>query len=206
MKTEKAAAAFLGVSLFAASSGLTNAYLTEHPKAIANLISSGSVDVELTEPAWQPENALGLVPGSVVPKNPTATNTGKSDAWIFLRVSVPVKCISVVNPQTHRKEPPADIGIFSFLAAEGWERIAAERTADSINFIYGYRELVKPGEKTAPLFESVTLVNYLEGELTASDILQIPVEAVAVQDHVCEPGAALTEIYEVYLAEESDNI
>ena len=164
MKTEKAAAVFLGVSLFAASSGLTNAYLTEHPKAIVNLISSGSVDVELTEPAWQPENALGLVPGSVVPKNPTATNTGKSDAWIFLRVSVPV------------------------------------------NFIYGYREIVKPGEKTAPLFESVTLVNYLEGELTASDILQIPVEAVAVQDHVCEPGAALTEIYEVYLAEESGSI
>lgn len=206
MKTEKAAAVFLGVSLFAASSGLTNAYLTEHPKAIVNLISSRSVDVELTEPAWQPENALGLVPGSVVPKNPTATNTGKSDAWIFLRVSVPVKCISVVNPQTHRKEPPADIGIFSFLAAEGWERITAERTADSINFIYGYREIVKPGEKTAPLFESVTLVNYLEGELTASDILQIPVEAVAVQDHVCEPGAALTEIYEVYLAEESGSI
>ena len=206
MKTEKAAAVFLGVSLFAASSGLTNAYLTEHPKAIVNLISSGSVDVELTEPAWQPENALGLVPGSVVPKNPTATNTGKSDAWIFLRVSVPVKCISVVNPQTNRKEPPADIGIFSFLAAEGWERITAERTADSINFIYGYREIVKPGEKTAPLFESVTLVNYLEGELTASDILQIPVEAVAVQDHVCEPGAALTEIYEVYLAEESGSI
>lgn len=206
MKTEKAAAAFLGVSLFAASSGLTNAYLTEHPKALVNLISSGSVDVELTEPSWQPENALGLVPGSVVPKNPTATNTGKSDAWIFLRVSVPVKRISVVNPQTHRKEPPADIGIFSFIAAEGWERIAAERTADSINFIYGYRKLVKPGEKTTPLFESVTLVNYLEGELTASDILQIPVEAAAVQDHVCEPGAALTEIYEVYLAEESGNI
>ena len=216
MKTEKAAAVFLGVSLFAASSGLTNAYLTEHPKAIVNLISSGSVDVELTEPAWQPENALGLVPGSVVPKNPTATNTGKSDAWIFLRVSVPVKCISVVNPQTHRKEPPADIGIFSFLAAEGWERITAERTADSINFIqpiilqyvplHNFREIVKPGEKTAPLFESVTLVNYLEGELTASDILQIPVEAVAVQDHVCEPGAALTEIYEVYLAEESGSI
>ena len=65
---------------------------------------------------------------------------------------------------------------------------------------------MKPGEKTAPLFESVTLVNYLEGELTASDILQIPVEAVAVQDHVCEPGAALTEIYEVYLAEESGSI
>lgn len=206
MKTEKMAAAFLGVSLFAASSGMTNAYLTARPKALANLLSPGQVDIELTESAWQPEKAVKLTPGSVVPKNPTVANTGESDAWIFLCVSVPVKHISVVNPQTHRKEPAADMGLFSFTVSEGWERIACERAQDSINYVYGYRQLMKPGEKTTPLFESVTLVNYLEGELTAEDVLQIPVRAAAVQDHVCAPGAALDEIYEVYLAQEGEQM
>ena len=87
--------------------------------------------------------------------------------------------------------------------AEDWERISSERVQDSINYVYGYRQIIKPGEKTAPLFESVTLVNYLEGELIADDALQIPVQAAAVQDHVCAPGASLAEIYDVYLAQES---
>lgn len=202
MKAEKVAAAFLGVSLFAVSSGLTNAYLTMRPQALKNLITPGTVDIGLTETAWQPEKAKGLTPGSIVPKNPAATNTGESDAWIFLRISVPVRHISVVNPQTHRKEPAADMGVFSFSTTEGWERISDERTEDSVNYVYGYQKLVEPGGQTAPLFETVTLVNYLEGELTAADVLQIPVQAVAVQDHVCEPGAPLAEIYEVYLAQE----
>lgn len=202
MKTEKVAAACLGMSLFAASSGITSAYLTAHPKALTNLITPGTVDVELTESAWQPEKATGLTPGSVVPKNPAATNTGESDAWIFLRVSVPVRHISVVNPQTHRKEPAADMGLFSFTVSEGWEQIACVRAEDSINYVYGYQKLMKSGERTAPLFESVTLVNYLEGELTAEEVLQIPVRAAAVQDHICAPGAGLAKIYEAYLAQE----
>lgn len=205
MKTEKVAAAFLGASLFAASSGLTNAYLTAHPEPLGNLITPGSVDVDLTEPAWQPDKAAGLIPSCTVPKNPTVENTGKSDAWIFLRVTVPVKHICVVSPLKHRKEPAADTELFSYRVSESWEKTGCERTKDAVHYVYGYKEIVKPGEKTQPLFESVTLVNYLEGELTASEALQIPIQAVAVQNHVCAPGAALSEIYNVYLAQEEKN-
>lgn len=202
MRTEKLMAAFLGLSLFAASSGLTSAYLHSYPEILQNIVTAGTLDVKLTEPSWDPTKATGLVPGSTVPKDPAPVNTGDHDAWIFLRLSVPVKHISLVNRESRRREPAKDVPLFSFAASDRWELIGQTAEKDAVNYVYGYKTLVKPQEKTSALFENVTLVNYLEGELLADDALTIPAEAVAIQDKVCPAGASLAEIYQMYLEQE----
>ncbi len=195
MNVEKTAAIFLGCSLFAASSGITSAYLKSEPRILSNRVSAGSVYVKLTEPAWDPQKAQDMHPSDAVPKNPTATNTGKSDAWIFLHLSVPVKRISVVDPESRRKLDPSDQELFSFTANGAWELVSQKPAGGTVEYVYGYRELVAPSETTVPLFDEVVLVNYLEGEIGREEELHLTIRAEAIQDHVCPPGADLAEIY-----------
>lgn len=166
------------------------------------MITLGSIEVDLTEPEWIPEKGSGLVPGDVVLKDPTAVNTGKNDAWIFLEVQIPVKKISLVDPVTRKKQEARETELFSFTAKDSWELI--EKTSGETNrcYVYGYCSAVSPGEKTEPLFEQVTLANYLEGEMDESEKLTMPIEAMAIQTNVCPQGADLKEVYQQYLAQE----
>ena len=156
------------------------------------------------EPGWKPENGTGLVPGSEVSKDPTAVNNGKNDAWIFLKVQVPVKEIVLVDPSTKRKRKIQEAALFSFEAAKDWELIEKSRKNGFEESIYGYRSVVKPKERTTPLFEKVVLANYLEGQLKASEKLTMPVEAIAIQTGVTTPEEGLKRIYEIYLEQRKD--
>lgn len=184
--------------------GTTGAYLTHSPETLKNIITAGKIDVRVEEPAWRPENGTGLVPGCEVSKDPTAVNTGKNDAWIFLKVRVPVKKMITVDPETKRKQPAQEMALFSFAAAKDWELIEKNRKDGFEEFIYGYQSVVKPGEKTSPLFEKVVLVNYLEGQLKAAEKLTIPVEAMAIQTGVSTPEEGLKRIYEIYLEQKEE--
>lgn len=187
-----------------AAAGTTGAYLTHSPGTLKNIITAGKIDVKVEEPGWKSENGTGLVPGSETVKDPTAVNTGKNDAWIFLKVRVPVKEIILVDPETKRKQSAQETALFSFEAAKDWELIEKSRKDSFEESIYGYRSVVKPGERTTPLFEKVVLVNYLEGQLKASEKLTIPIEAMAIQTGVTTPEEGLKRIYEVYLEQKEE--
>lgn len=160
--------------------------------------------MKIEEPGWKPENGTGLVPCGEVTKDPTAVNTGKNDAWIFLKVRVPVKEIILVDPETKRKQPAQEMALFSFEAAKDWELVEKSQKDGFEESIYGYQSVVKPGERTTPLFERVVLVNYLEGQLKPSEKLTIPVEAMAIQTGAATPEEGLKRIYEVYLEQEEE--
>lgn len=185
--------------VFTASARLTGAYLTDVPEKLENSITPGSVDVDLTETKWNPEAARQLLPGSTVQKNPAAKNTGKNEAWIFLKVQIPVKELCTVDPVTKKKEEKAEKELFAFAAKDAWELLGKEREEAGVIYLYGYHSVVQPQEMTETLFEEVTLVNYLEGELDETDSLSIPVEAMAIQTNVCAADATLQDIYEQYL-------
>lgn len=204
--SEKAAALLLGLSVFAISSGAASAFLTAYPQELQNVISMGSVDVRVTEENWKPETAENLLPGEVISKNPVAANTGKSDAWIFLHVTVPVKMIRVVDEATGEAAAAAPVELFSFTAAPEWTLIGRTPGDISVEYVYGYPQIVAGGEKTSALFEEVCLVNYLEGELAKEELLLLPVEAVSVQHDLCAPGTSLAEIYRQYLAQTQEII
>ncbi len=197
-----AAAAIL--ALAAAGTGASVAWMTDAHQA-ENVITIGDVSIDLTEDEWNPEEGEDLIPQAVIPKNPEVTNTGSLDAWVFLRVSIPVRNISVVDPDTQRKLSAADTELFTFEPDGNWELVSEVVSADTAEYVYGYETTVAPGESTTELFREVKLVNYLEGELDTEEKFVIPVEAVAIQWNVEQADAGLERIYGEYLKQEETN-
>lgn len=187
---------------FLGSIGMTNAYLSKPTNNLNNVITPGSIEVNLTEPLWKKESAEDLIPGQVVSKNPTVTNVGKNEAWVFLKVDVPVKNIALVNPETKKKTKRTDTELFSFAVDESWELISRTEEHNSVEYVYGYNEIVEPNKSTTALFREVCLVSYLEGEIDSKEVLKMPIETVAIQGNVESADQGLKKIYQEYLDQE----
>ena len=72
--------------------GGTMAHLTDHEET-ENVFTVGKVQVDLTEPDWpgnDSEEVKNLVPNQELPKNPQVTNTGDTDAIVYMIVNTPV--------------------------------------------------------------------------------------------------------------------
>lgn len=202
-KYKKLMPAVMALAIFASTAGGSYAYLTHSVGTLTNKFTPGSIDVDLKEDQWKPEEGKNLNPREVVAKDPTVENTGDNEEWVFLRVDVPVKNIHVVDSTTHRKQAAADTELFSFTADTGWEQISKEVSDGYAHYVYGYKTVVKPGEKTSALFDEVKMVNYLEGDIDKDEELKIPIETVAIQSNVEGSDEGLAKIYQQYLAQEA---
>ena len=69
--------------------GGISAYFTDKTETLSNTYTIGNIEIELTEPGWVAANAQGIMPGDVLVKDPTVQNTGSSDAYVFVKVSIP---------------------------------------------------------------------------------------------------------------------
>ncbi|MBP3541615.1 MAG: hypothetical protein J6K72_07375 [Clostridia bacterium] len=65
--------------------GSTLAYLTDRDVE-TNVFTMGNVDIDLNEDF---EQGSTLIPGQEIEKKPTITNTGDTDAWVWLTFSIP---------------------------------------------------------------------------------------------------------------------
>lgn len=202
---KKTAAAILGcMGIFLASAGVTNAFLQKPAGRLDNAVTPGGIGTELTEPLWKKEAAKDLVPGQAVSKNPIVTNTGKNDSWVFLRVDVPVRRISLVDPATKRKTEKKDTELLSFQAdQDAWELVEKKTDVGAAHYVYGFKKILRKGASTPPLFGEVGFVNYLEGELDPREVLTMPIEAVAIQSNAENADAGLKAVYQAYLAQET---
>lgn len=189
--------AAVGCSTF----GLTMAYMSDKDQA-TNVITVGDVTVDLTETNWKPETGVNILPRTEVAKNPEVTNTGSVNAWIFLKVRSPKKNIITVDNKTKRKKPAADVELFSFTPNSKWELVSKTDKGSEVEYVYGYKDIVKTKEKTQSLFDSVTMVNYLEGSIDKKEKLTLPVEAMAVQWNVDKSDVGLKKIYDYYLSQD----
>lgn len=63
----------------------TLAYLTDRDSE-ANVFTIGNVEIDLNE---EFEQGAELLPGVDIAKNPTITNTGSNDAWVWMTIAVP---------------------------------------------------------------------------------------------------------------------
>lgn len=186
--------AAVGCSTF----GLTMAYMSDKDQT-TNVITVGDVTVDLTETNWKPETGVNILPRTEVAKNPEVTNTGSVDAWIFIKVRSPKKNIITVDNKTKRKKPAADVELFSFTPNSKWELVSKTDKGSEVEYVYGYKDIVKTKEKTQSLFDSVTMENYLEGSIDKKEKLTLPVEAMAVQWNVDKADVGLKKIYDYYL-------
>ena len=148
-----------------------------------------------------------ITPNQTIKKDPRITNTGANDAYAFLEIQVPVKKIITVGPDG-KKLPAADTELFAYKVNDGWVQVrssdittSGKVTARSYVYAYGTKTqctVLKKGETTTPLFDSVTLVNAIEGQID-EETLNIPVKSYAIQaEHIGESKVP-SDVFQIYM-------
>lgn len=121
----------------------TLAYFTSEGKA-HNVITTGGVEIAVQEWAddekTKPfENLSGVMPNTTVTKIAEVKNTGASDAWVRVKVEKNIKLQGEGTPDTALVE--LTLNTTDWTEKDGY---------------YYYKEALKPGEVTAPIFTAVT--------------------------------------------------
>ena len=173
-----------------------------------NTFTSGDVHIILKEPDY-PGNydskVTNLTPYSEISKNPMITNVGINDAFVFMRVTVPVLDVSIadINGTKGTKLPQEIFALkvstanstdynTSFNTDNNWVELTGceqgytvtgsvvEYTSEFRTYVFGYKKCISAGETTYSLFDKIQLKNITEiGD--ASQIKKIEVEAFAIQ-------------------------
>lgn len=135
--------------------GATLAFFTDKTQEVVNTFTVGNVDIDLTEPDWDPDEGLDLYPGAEIPKDPQITNTGTGDGYIVMKVS----------GMTEMK----DQGFYAFFNEADWDLVNeageavtvtrdAEGNALLVDGYYVYNKgALASGATTPALFEKVNL-------------------------------------------------
>lgn len=146
-----------------ACGGAYTLLVAETPK-ITNTFSFAYTDIEVQEPSWEPSKVKFFKPGQVINKDPLVYNSGGQEAYVYMSVFTPNNLFSY------------DINTYdwSFVTEHDDSIEVKGETYIGKTAYYSYKLPVKPGEKTSPLFEKVTVAaydvdyeNYLEDEKSA---------------------------------------
>lgn len=198
MRKKKAAALIgAGILSFVLAMGGTVAYLTDKDE-ITNQFTVGRVEIEGKEPNYTPDpggKTENLVPSEVIPKDPQITNTGKNDAYVYMDVSIPIAKVITVDAAGNRQNGGAakETELFVMNGVSGkWTLMYKKRVDSSMVYTYSYNEILAPEKTTAPLFQSVTFANVVEGQLEEKQ-LDIPVNFYAIQSLNTGEGSSVVQ-------------
>lgn len=142
------------------------AYFSEQSEIVHNIITTGSVDLELIEEDGQGnpfEDVEGAMPGGSYGKVVTIRNTGTAAFYVRIRVD---KSIEKADGTA------GDASLISLdINTEDWT------LKDGY---YYYNEALAPGEETAPLFTEVSISGDMDNDYQNCRI-SVDVSAQAVQ-------------------------
>ena len=182
---KKIAAAALIVSMLSISAMGTLAYFTDTGIA-HNVITSGKVDITLNDAMGydedhQPIRELkGVMPGVTYDKVVSVTNEADSqNAWVRNKLEKVIELASGVEA-----EIDPSLAIINFPKESKWKWVEDE------DYWY-YTDILKPGDTTENLFETVTIDKNMGNEYQNSTV-KILVTAEAVQAD--NNGGTYTEI------------
>lgn len=130
--------------------GATLAFFTDKTQEVVNTFTVGNVDIDLTEPDWDPDEGLDLYPGAEIPKDPQITNTGTGDGYIVMKVT--------------GMDAMEDQGFSAVYDAENWDLVDAngnKLSSEGDALVDGYyvynKGALASGATTPALFEKVVL-------------------------------------------------
>ncbi len=185
------------------------AYFTDK-KEMTNIFTVGNIRITLTEPNFDSVEAGKLAPNKIVAKDPTITNVGTNDAYIFAKVEIPYYSVT-----SRGENAPTDTELFSLLKSDetagvntGWTQVSrtADETNHKVTYVYAYTgndtttmETVATSGSSV-LFSKVKFANLKDySELTNSssdaitETFDVKVEAYAIQrDLATDAGVQVT--------------
>lgn len=196
------------------------AYFTDTDSAV-NEFTVGEVKIDLQEPNWDKtpkDKKEDRVPGDEVPKDPQVENVGKNSAYIFVKVAAPKDTFIRADYDGTRIDKEGTLQeVFYVKTADGEYKYVNEgynskdwtlmdeytdtTSSETHNYyVFAYNTVVPKGEKTTTLFDSVKVVNAVEGFID-NNKYTIDLNAYAIQsDNIPEDVAkTMPEIYQVYL-------
>ena len=141
------------------------AFFTDKDTA-TNEFTVGNVSIDLTEPNWNPDNGKDLVPNQTVKKDPTITNDGVNDEYVFAKVTVPNAAVTAAT-KDGEVLPEANEDLFYYEVNSGWTLInTAEEEGQTVyTYVWGTADkptALKKNAKTSAIFDSVTFINLVE--------------------------------------------
>ena len=157
------------------------AYLTSTNHK-SNIFTVGSIKISLTEPNWNPSNAIDFLPGDTINKDPKINNIGRNSAYVYLKVVNPLIELS------NNTEGP----LFNYTLNSGWTEVS---TMDDCGYritTYYYNTALNPNASTTSLFNSVTIADY-SSEL--DEIQEMIINAYGIQSSYLESGSTITSIF-----------
>lgn len=175
----------------------TIAFFTSND-VVTNKLIIGNVRINLTEtqyPGNENSSVTDMLPYSEVEKNPQIQNVGVNEAFVFLKVTVPVRDVTEVSTDgTHGTKKMQEIFylknkddselLFENHFNENWIELTDCETEDynksTKTYVFGYKKSLVTGDTTESLFDKVQLKNIKE-ELGANQAQSINIEACAVQ-------------------------
>lgn len=177
--------------------GGTSAYLTDRD-SVVNEFTVGKVSIDLQEPSWNPDDHTEMVPLDEMQKDPKIVNSGSNDAYVYLEVTIPVRDVITAAADGSRKESAAT-ELFSYQINDQWKLLEQKKDDTSATYVYAYQKVLKPGETTQTLFDTVTFANVIEGQIDHTSF-EIPVNAYAIQtNHTASADADIdTQVQEAY--------
>ncbi len=174
----------LSIFIMMMAIGWVSAYFTDEESA-ENRFTVGNISISLTEPNWNEDNGKNMTPGQRISKDPQITNDGANDAYVFIEVTVPAANIKTADTDGSLKAA-AMTELFSYNVNDGWSLVDKKSSVDAAIYTYAYAtkngkmKPLCPYETTQPVFDSVSFVNAVEGQIDGSN-LAINVKSMGIQ-------------------------
>ena len=176
--------------------------------SITGRLSAGTLEITLLEenfdalPASQRQN---IVPRRLTPKDPKVKNSDTTDAFVFLRVTVPVEEVTEAMPDGKRLDRKAQ-ELFYLMTENGkdstqtcfnttpasaddteyWIELhdfekGTDMSQSFRSYVFGYSIYLKTGETTETLFDYAMLKNLVRSSAIEGSTVDITVEAAGIQ-------------------------
>ena len=171
--------ALVGVVGYGGVQGIS-AYFTDTAEK-NNTVTVGDVTTDLDEPNWDDtpdDEKTDITPNQKIPKDPKVTNTA------------------------------ANTELLKYILNKGWVKVedsdmTSGGTVTAHRYVYAYGTstactALKHGETTPALFDNITLVNAIEGQID-NETLNMPVKSYAIQTENIGKSSAPADVYKIYV-------
>jgi len=192
-------------------SGTVFAYLTATDQK-TNTFTIGNVSAELTEPNFEEPEGI-VYPDYVYDKDPTVTNTGNTDALVFIEYTIPMATLSVVDSSTDEAGAPDRTALFTTLDSDDEEgvnsdwvslkdptEIVESGSVVGTRYYYAYKNILKKDKSTSPVFSQIQVANYANGDID-QETYDVDVYAKVIQAdnlHMGSDTVTLSELKDAY--------
>ncbi len=171
-----------------ATDGVTNDFTVE--KALEENIS-------VIEPNWDPDNGVNIVPTQTISKDPQLKNDSDIPVYAIMQISVPYATVATATAEGVVQSTIAQ-DLFTYSVNAGWtEEGTGTLSDDGTHMIHTYlmADQLAAGETTPSVFDDVTLVNAIDGQVDGMN-LSIDVNGFAIQAEGFESAADAWAAYQ----------